>query len=79
LACETACPVPHESPEQKTQLADEAKILAYVREHGTINNTECRTLLSIDLHRTSYLLKKLVREGALKQEGERRWTYYRLP
>jgi predicted HTH transcriptional regulator len=71
--------LPRESPDQKAQLAEEAKILAYVREHGTINNIECRTLLSVDLHRASYLLKKLAGEGALKQEGERRWTYYRLP
>jgi ATP-dependent DNA helicase RecG len=71
--------LPRESPDQKALLADEERILAYVREHGTINNTECRTLLGINLHRASYLLKKLAGEGALKQEGERRWTYYRLP
>jgi ATP-dependent DNA helicase RecG len=71
--------LPRESPDQKTPLTDEERILAYVREHGTINNTECRTLLSIDLHRASYLLKKLAAEGVLKREGERRWTNYRLP
>ena len=70
--------LPRESPDQKAPLADEERILTYVR-HGTINNTACRTLLSIDLHRASYLLKKLAVEGALKREGERRWTYYRLP
>jgi ATP-dependent DNA helicase RecG len=71
--------LPRESPDQKTPLTDEERILAYVREHGTINNTEYRTLLSIDLHRASYLLKKLAAEGVLKREGERRWTNYRLP
>jgi ATP-dependent DNA helicase RecG len=71
--------LPREVPESKAKPADEEKILAYVREHGTINNTECRTLLSIDLHRASYLLKKLAAEEVLKREGERRWTYYRLP
>jgi ATP-dependent DNA helicase RecG len=71
--------LPRESPDPKTPPTHEERILAYVREHGTINNTECRTLLSIDLHRASYLLKKLAAEGVLKREGERRWTYYRLP
>jgi ATP-dependent DNA helicase RecG len=71
--------LPRESPDQKAPLADEERILAYVREYDAINNTECRTLLGIDLHRASYLLKKLAVEGALKREGERRWRYYRLP
>ncbi|OAD22944.1 sigma-54 dependent DNA-binding response regulator [Candidatus Thiomargarita nelsonii] len=57
----------------------EKKIIAYVREHGFINNTQCRALLDLDYHRTSYLLKKMSREGKLVREGERRWSYYRLP
>ncbi len=57
----------------------EEKILAYVKEHGSISNAECRDLLSIDLHHASYLLKKLHRYGLLKREGERRWARYRLP
>ena len=57
---------------------DEEKILAYAREHGSINNMECRDLLSVDAKRASYLLKKIHRYGLLKREGERRWAYYRL-
>jgi DNA-binding NtrC family response regulator len=57
----------------------EERILAYVKEHGSISNAECRDLLSIDLHHASYLLKKLHRYGLLKREGERRWARYRLP
>jgi len=57
----------------------EERILAYVREHGSISNSECRDLLSIDLHQASYLLKKLHKYGLLKREGERRWARYRLP
>jgi hypothetical protein len=68
-----------ELPEQKVPQADEDKILAYVRKHGTINNTECRELLSVDLQRASYLLKRMAAEGTLKREGERRWARYRLP
>ena len=63
---------------QKFLLLDAAKILAYVREHGSITNTECRKLLQVDLQRASYLLKKLVAEGSLRREGERRWARYRL-
>jgi ATP-dependent DNA helicase RecG len=42
---------------------DQEKIIAYVRAHGSINNAECRKLLGVDLHRASYLLGKLFREG----------------
>ena len=64
---------------QGTLPADEEKILAYVREHGSINNAECRELLGVYLHRASYLLKRLAAEGKLKREGEHRWAHYRLP
>ena len=60
-------------------LPPEKRILASVREHGSISNTECRELLSVDLQRASYLLKKLHGEGLLEKHGERRWTRYSLP
>jgi transcriptional regulator with GAF, ATPase, and Fis domain len=65
----------HESSEFRT---DEEKILAYVEEHGTINNAECRKLLMSDLHHASYLLKKLHEYGLLTGEGERRWKRYHM-
>jgi len=58
---------------------DEEKILSYIHEHGCINNTQCRQLLDSDLHRASYLLRKMSQEGVLIREGQRRWTVYRLP
>ena len=64
---------------QGTLPADDERILGYVREHGSINNAECRELLGVDLHRASYLLKRLAAEGELKRKGERRWAHYRLP
>src|SRR5262245_13602281 len=36
--------VPHELPKPSTLQVDKEKILAYVREHSSINNTECRRL-----------------------------------
>ncbi len=58
---------------------DEERILAYMQERGSISNTECRTLLAVDLQRASYLLKKMHAEGVLAKHGERRWTRYGLP
>lgn len=72
----------HAHPEVKvTQrlLAEEEKILEYVRRYGSINNAECRDVLRVGLQRASYLLKKMHRHGLLKLEGERRWTRYHLP
>ncbi len=62
----------------QTAAADEQRILAYVREHGSINNTQCRELLGVGIHRAWYLLRKLQRSGALVQDSSRRWAQYRL-
>ena len=69
---------PHEQIGQPS-ITDEEKILAHVREHGSIGNPECRDLLSADYNRASYLLKKMHRYGLLVREGENRWSRYRLP
>ena len=59
-------------------LSDEENILVYVREHGRINNTQCRLLLGLDRDRCSRLLTKMNKEGKLVREGERRGIYYRI-
>jgi predicted HTH transcriptional regulator len=51
-----------------TLPTDEEKILAYVREHSSINNAEGRKLLGVDLHRASDLLKRLAAEGELSEK-----------
>ena len=58
-----------------TQTAED-RVLAYVRERGSINNAECRALLALEYDQTSYILKKMRRRGLLRQVGERRWTRY---
>lgn len=63
-------------PEVKS--TDEEKILAYVREHGSIGNSECRELLKTELYHASYLLKKMYSQGKLRREGRRRWARYVL-
>ena len=63
----------------RSSITDEEKILAYVREHGSISNPECCDLLSVDYNRASYLLKKMHRYGLLVRQGENRWSRYQLP
>jgi DNA-binding NtrC family response regulator len=58
--------------------AEETAILDQVRRTGSINNTECRRLLGVDMHHAWYLLHKLHEAGQLKQEHDRRWARYRL-
>ncbi|HOC01536.1 MAG TPA: sigma-54 dependent transcriptional regulator [Verrucomicrobiota bacterium] len=54
------------------------RILAFVREQGSINNAQCRELLGVGMHRAWYLLRQLHRAGVLKQDSSGRWAHYRL-
>ncbi len=58
---------------------EEQRIIDYVRERTSINNTQCRELLGVGIHRAWYLLRKLQRSGVLLQDSSRRWASYRLP
>jgi DNA-binding NtrC family response regulator len=60
------------------EITNEEKILAYIEERGSINNSECRSLLSVDIRHASYLLNKLREYGLIEPDGERRWARYRL-
>lgn len=71
--------VSSEQPEERKPQTDEKKIMGYVRQHGSITNSECRDFLQVDLHRASHLLKKMHAHDALRREGERRWARYYLP
>jgi len=75
----TQKPENHVDEKAPSLTTDEERILAYVRENESISNPECRDLLSVELHRASYLLKKMRKNGLLKREGEHRWTRYRFP
>ena len=72
----------HDEAEQlmreRAQTEDEENILAYVRQHGSINNRQCRSLLSVDNRRATYLLQKLMKYGLLVHEGKQRWSRYLL-
>jgi len=58
---------------------DEAKIVAHVRDNGSINNAECRALLGVDQIRAYYLLRKLWDTGHLREVGKGRWRRYEPP
>ena len=61
--------MPSEDETTPPRQTDEEKILAYLREHGTINNPQCRELLGYGkdgMFRVSRLLKKMCHRGLLK-------------
>jgi DNA mismatch endonuclease (patch repair protein) len=58
-----------QSVPQSQQSTPEEQILAYVREKGSIGNSECQALLAIDDKRAWYLLKKLADNGILSPIG----------
>ena len=62
-----------------TQKTEEDLIVAYVKQHGSISNTECRQLLSVDRRRASYLLDKMYTADLLTRQGSHRWVRYALP
>jgi ATP-dependent DNA helicase RecG len=58
--------------------SEEQAILEYVRAHGSINRSECASLLGVKPARATYLLQVLRDRGVLRREGERRWARYVL-
>jgi ATP-dependent DNA helicase RecG len=55
-------------------------IFQYIRQHGRIANRDCQVLCDLSLSQASKLLRRLVREGVLEQQGpSRKFTYYVLP
>ena len=70
---------PGDDVEEPVLEPNEAKIIEYLKNHGTITNAECRGILQADVHHTSYFLKKMTEKGLIKREGRHRWTRYRLP
>ena len=52
------------------------EILTYIRQQGSITNSECQRHLNVDYHRASYLLKEMKRRGQLVLQGSRRGSYY---
>jgi ATP-dependent DNA helicase RecG len=67
-----------ESDDQTTNLeTDEERILDYVQKNGSINNEQCRKLLSADTNRAYYLINKLIKNNYLIPKGNGRWRVYK--
>jgi len=60
-------------------MTEEALVLEYVKQNGSISNTECRNFLKTDFDHASYLLRKMQKAGLLISAGGRRWARYQLP
>ena len=58
--------------------AEEQRIIQHIRKQGSLNNTECRNLLGVNIDRAYYLLRKMHKSGVLKQIGQQRGTRYVL-
>ena len=58
--------------------SEEDRILAYVQQNASINNTECRAILGVDRHRAFYLLEKMRRAKQLDRQGSSRAARYYL-
>jgi hypothetical protein len=71
-----SAPAAAEASVSEAQLDE---ILQYVRQRGSINNTECRQLLAVGLQHACYLLRKAAAAGLLQRKGSGRWTRYHLP
>lgn len=66
------------SPSRRRLSGEEERILEHVRQHGAINNTECRDLLGVGMQRACYLLRKLHLNGVLNRDSSGRWAQYRV-
>ncbi|OGN88194.1 MAG: hypothetical protein A2Z74_05965 [Chloroflexi bacterium RBG_13_46_9] len=72
--------VPVEAPPVQVALeTDEEKILAYVREHGSIKRAECQALLNVTETQARYILKKMKDRLLLRLEGTGKPSRYLLP
>ena len=64
----------------KKPLSEERRqrIKEYIREHGCISNREARKLLNLAESTTKRLLKQMVLDGCLIEQGEKKSRIYRL-
>lgn len=60
-------------------LQQEQMILAFVSAHGRITRAQAADLCAVAPEQASRVLRRLAQEGKLRQQGERKGTYYELP
>jgi len=61
-----------------TPIQHEQMVLNYVQQHGQIQRSEVMDLCRLSPDQAAKLLKRMKGNGALIQQGERRWAVYKL-
>ncbi|KES24583.1 MULTISPECIES: ATP-binding protein [Pseudomonas] len=59
-------------------IQHEQMVLSYVRQHGQIRRADVMELCRLSTDQAAKLLKRMKEQGALMQQGERRWAIYVL-
>ena len=54
-------------------------VLSFARQHGSITRSDVMSLCRLSVDQSAKLLKRLKDQGALVQQGERRWARYAIP
>lgn len=54
----------------------EEQVIAYIREHGSITRPEAQSLLQVSQATADRLLKRMLAQGSIRQEGAGRGTQY---
>jgi len=57
---------------------EEQRIIAYVKEHGSIKRSEAQKLLEVSDRRAKYVLETMVKASLLRQEGRQKAARYLL-
>jgi ATP-dependent DNA helicase RecG len=66
----------HVTPAELSE--EEQRIIAYVKEHGTIRRSEAQKLLEVSDRRARYVLETMVKARLLRQEGRQKGARYLL-
>lgn len=67
-----------EEQPQKEKECQEQKIIQYIKENGSINNGQCRSLLNVEKTKAFKLITILMDDKKIKRIGNGRSTYYVL-
>ena len=57
----------------------EQMVLSYARQHGQIKRAEVMELCHLSEDQAWRVLKRLLEDGRLHKQGERRWAFYTVP
>ena len=69
---------PIKADKKSIKICREEKIINYLNEYGSINNKEAREVLGLSESTVKRFLKKMVDEGILQVEGDKKSRRYLL-